>query len=117
VSYGSFYINGLQTGTPSGGQQSLGPFAIAFGDVIDTQTWTVNTSSTIPVPATALGVWIVPPTGSTVALSMKTVSGDTGIYIDPGQPTFINFDVTTPHLPSNLYLVSASSVAVVVQFV
>lgn len=43
--------------------------------------------NSIPVPAAALGVLIVPPPGSTTALTLKGVTGDTGIPIDPGNST------------------------------
>lgn len=118
MSFGSFYISGLQTGIPSGGQQSLGPFTIAFSDTADTQTLICNTTLTVPVPPSALGVWIIPPlvTG-TFSLSVRTVPGDSGIYIAPDGPTYINFDAITPNIPANLYFNSGGSVPVTVQFV
>ena len=54
MTYGAFYVSGLQTGTSSGGQQSLGPFAIPFADVVDTQTLSLTSASTttVAVPST-----------------------------------------------------------------
>ena len=119
LSFGSFYVSGLQTGTPSGGQQSLGPFAIAaFSDTNDTQSVVVNTTATVNVPASALGVWIIPPLSTgTVSLSVRTVIGDTGIFIAPDSPTYLAFDEITPNIPAELYLVSGGNVTVTIQFV
>lgn len=43
--------------------------------------------NSIAVPATALGVTIVPPPGSAVTLTLKGITGDTGIPIDPANST------------------------------
>lgn len=118
MSFGSFYVTGLQTGTPNGGQQSLGPFAVAFSDTNDTQTYVVDTTQTVPVPSSALGVWIIPPLSTgTFSLSVRTVPGDTGIFIAPDSPTYIAFDEVTPNIPSDLFLVSGGSTLVTIQFV
>jgi hypothetical protein len=117
LTFGALYMNGIQQALPGEGIQGIGPFAVPCSGVQDTQTVTVNTSSTIAIPATAQGVIITPPAGSTVHLTQKTNSGDTGTRINPGGPTFLNFDLVNTAVPSNLYLVSASSVAVVVQFI
>jgi hypothetical protein len=116
MSYGTFQVAGVQSGTPSGGTQSLGPFAIAFGPVVNTELETVNTTVTIPVPSNALGVWVIPPIGNTTpTLAWSTTSSGSVMNIAPGSPSYWAFD--TAHLPANLYLVSGSSVNVVVQFV
>lgn len=47
--------------------------------------------NSIPVPATALGVTIVPPPGSTNGKTLKGVTGDTGVPIDPANPTMLKF--------------------------
>lgn len=112
---GALYLSGIQQALPGAGIQGIGPFAIPCSGKQDTVTVTVNTTSTIAVPLASAGALIIPPTGSTVALTMKTVNGDTGMRINPGLPTFYDFDSAA--VPSNLFLVSASSVAVVVQFI
>ncbi|MGA9527150.1 MAG: hypothetical protein WBS24_03430 [Terriglobales bacterium] len=115
MSNGFFSIQGQQTGTAQGSRVPLGPFNVPFGDVTDIQTVTVNTTATIAVPAGALGVAITPPIGNTTpSLKFKTVSGDQGTFIGPGQPTVIEFDPA--NLPADVYLVSGGSVVVVVQF-
>jgi hypothetical protein len=112
--FGALYINGVQTGLPSGGPQGIGPFAVPASGVQDTNAWTVNTATTVPVPPLAAGVLLVPPVGGSVAWSFKTISGDTGTHLDKALPTFINFD--SSNMPANIYLTSAGSVVVVVQF-
>jgi hypothetical protein len=39
--------------------------------------------NSIPVPATALGVLIVPPAGSTNGKTLKGITGDTGVAVAP----------------------------------
>lgn len=115
MSYGFFSIQGQQINTQQGGRQPLGSFTVPFGSVVDVQTITVDTTATIPVPAGALGVAIIPPAGNTTpSLKFKTVSGDSGTFIAPGVPSVIEFD--PDNLPANIYLMSGGSVSVVVQF-
>jgi hypothetical protein len=75
----------------------------------------VNTTATVAVPADTLGVAIIPPIGnSSPSLKVKTLSSDSGIFLAPGQPTLISFD--PDNMPSDIYLVSGSSVTVQIQF-
>lgn len=111
MTYGTWQLAGVQSGTGSGGEVYLGPYAVAFGSAQKSIPFVVNTTATVPVPTGALGVCIVPPIGNTTpSLSVKTVSGDTGIRIAPGGPTLIEFDSAA--VPSNIYLVSGSNVTV-----
>ena len=115
MSLNSLVITGQQSGLPGGGVQGIGPFSVACSGVQDTNSWTVNTSATVPVPTTAAGALLIPPAGGTVAWSFKTTVGDTGIHGDQTTPTFLNFDAANQ--PANIYLTSASSVIIVVQFI
>ena len=47
--------------------------------------------NSIPVPAAAIGVTIVPPLGSTTTKTLKGVTGDQGIPIDPAGQTKLDF--------------------------
>ena len=47
--------------------------------------------NSIPVPAAALGVVIVPPPGSANTKTLKGITGDTGIPIDPAHSTKLTF--------------------------
>ena len=122
MSLNSLVITGQQSSLPGGGVQGIGPFSIACSGVQDSQEWVVNTTATIPVPtiaagyaANAAGVLLIPPAGGSVAWRYKTVSGDTGTYGNQTTPTFLNFDFN--NMPTNVYLTSASSVIITVQFV
>lgn len=116
MSNGFFSIAGTQTAAPNEGSQILGPFSVNFSAVIAIVPVTVNTSATVPVPAGAHGVFVIPPLGNlTPTLVYKTTSGDTGLRINPGNVTYHDFDLAA--VPANVYLVSGSSVPVVLQFV
>lgn len=117
MTFGTFQIAGVQSGTGAGGEIQLGPYAIAFGPVAQQQQVVVNTTATIPVPATSLGVCVVPPIGNTTpTLEWSTVSGANAAnnFINPGGPSIWEWD--SAHVPANLYLVSGSSVTVQVTF-
>lgn len=116
MTYGTWQLAGFQNSTPQGGEQSLGPFAIAFGPVTFSTPVLVNTTATVAMPANAAGVCIIPPIGNTtpsLEFSFVSYANAAGNYIDPGQPTLIQFD--SAHQPANLYLVSGGSVTVTVQ--
>lgn len=52
----------------------------------------VSGANTITPPAggsTPVGVMIIPPLGNVVALTLKGVTGDTGVLLHPTDPTFI----------------------------
>jgi hypothetical protein len=118
VSNGFFQLAGVQNATAAGGAGYLGPYAIAFGPVIDIQAVVVNTTATVPVPTGALGVCVTAPIGnSTPTLQWSTVSlanAQAGNYIAPGVPSLWEFDPA--HRPSNIYLSSGGNVTVQVQF-
>jgi hypothetical protein len=120
VTYGYFSVSGAQTGTAAVGRQTIGPFNVPFGDISEVVTDTLSAgTTTIAVPTGALGVAVIPPIGSPpagVTLKIKTVSGDSGIYISTSQPTIIEFDSTNSEVPANVYLVASGSITVAVQF-
>jgi hypothetical protein len=47
--------------------------------------------NSVTVPATALGVVIVPPSGNASSITLKGVTGDTGIPINPNAPTMLSW--------------------------
>ena len=51
--------------------------------------------NTIAIPAKAAGVRIEPPAGSVNPKVLKGVAGDTGVVIDPAQPTTWMFTPTS----------------------
>lgn len=48
-----------------------------------------------PPPASPKAVTIVPPTGNVVTITLKGISGDTGILLHPTDPTTIALGSTT----------------------
>lgn len=47
--------------------------------------------NSIPVPASATGVTVIPPPGSVITKQLKGITGDTGIALSPSNPTFLSF--------------------------
>jgi len=72
------------TGSGYGGQ---GPFySQTFTNASGTPPGSIATANgfvAVPIPATALGVVVVPPAGSALVKTYKGVTGDTGIPTDP----------------------------------
>lgn len=78
--------------------------------VIDTQLYNANSVCTVqlltvsgfkdinptncPTFATSGGVFIVPPTGNTNTITLKGVTGDTGIPLNVSAPTFVCLPTT-----------------------
>lgn len=46
-------------------------------------------ANTITVPSDAVGVTILPPSGNTIGVTLKGISGDTGVPLHPTDPTSI----------------------------
>ena len=67
-----------------------------------------NGVNTISINAKAGAVLIIPPSASAVALTLKGVSGDTGIGISPKAPTLISFPSTPP---ANIVITAGGTVA------
>lgn len=119
--FGALYIQGQQLNLPGGGPQSVGPFALPASGVQSIVTVPVaNDSNDVAVPTLAAGyaydatgVVIIPPTGGTVPVQIALVINQY-FYINPEYPSFIAFDPN--NMPSNLYVKSTGTVAVVAQF-
>lgn len=91
-------IQGTVTSLPSGNSKQLGPVTItnanSLGSITDTTLGSGANTITIP-STTAIGVLITPPTGNTVALTLKGVAGDTGVAMHLTNPTFFSFPAGT----------------------
>lgn len=48
-----------------------------------------NGFNTVSVPAGVIGVLIKPPPTSAIALTLKGITGDTGVPISPSTPTYL----------------------------
>jgi hypothetical protein len=121
VTTGYFSIQGYQLNTSTSQRTNLGPFNVPFSGVTDITELTLPTgTTTIGVPGGSNGVAIIPPIGSPpvgVTMKFKTVSGDSGTFISTAEPFLMQWDVTTPNVPANIYLVVAGgSILTVIQF-
>jgi len=59
----------------------------------------VSGANTITLPtggSTVVGATIIPPAGNTQTLTLKGITGDTGIVLHKTDPTSISFDTTPP---------------------
>jgi hypothetical protein len=63
-------------------------------------------ANTISVPSWAVGVLIEPAPTNTIALTLKGVTGDTGVGLSPTNPTLISF----PASPPSTFVVTAATV-------
>lgn len=94
---GSFQITSTAFAIQSGTKQ-IGPLTITgtatLGEVHDFTPATG--ANTVTVPTTATAVIIVPATSNTATLTIKGVTGDTGVAISKVNPTVLSFDATPP---------------------
>lgn len=94
---GALTITGTQTGSPEGGTRNIGPFTITPGTSgVVTEVNLVSGANTITVPTNAAGCIIQPPSANTIALTLKGVTGDTGIALSLTGPTLMTFPATPP---------------------
>lgn len=56
---------------------------------------TINATACPALPS-AGGVWFIPPAANIATVTLKGVSGDTGLALSPSLPTFIPFAATPP---------------------
>lgn len=66
-----------------------------------------NNTITLP-PATPVAATIIPPEGNEETLTLKGISGDTGIRLHPTDPTVLTFDPDA--LPANFILVAGDDI-------
>lgn len=96
------------------GSLSVGPINITGN--IAPQLSLVNLASgfnSITVPSGAIGVIITPPTTNAVALTLKGVTGDTGISIPAAATSLVTFGTT----PSTIGITAASATTGNTQFI
>jgi hypothetical protein len=82
------------TGTFQGGTFNIGPLIIAsaFASLqVNSITFASGTFVSTTGPAGAYGVLIEPPAANLIQLTLKGITGDTGIPISPNLPTLIPF--------------------------
>lgn len=57
---------------------------------VTTQVFTGGSFAAVTVPTGATGVFIIPPTNNNGAITLKGVTGDTGIGLDQVNPSYIS---------------------------
>jgi hypothetical protein len=95
---GSVTLQGLLTGTTAG-TQYIGPYTLtpnAAGNFAVTELTLASGANTIAVPTWAEFCVIVPPPTNAVALTLKGVTGDTGIPLSLTVPSELAFPATPP---------------------
>jgi|SRR5271155_2202946 hypothetical protein len=103
------------TGTYQGGTFTLGPLTIAsvFTSLqVNSLTFGSATFITTSSPAGSYGVLIEPPSSNLIVLTLKGITGDTGIAIASNLPTLIPFAV--PASANAIGLASANAIIGVV---
>ena len=102
-------------GSYQGGTFQLAPATIssAFNSLaVNSLTFSGATFLSTVGPAGATGVLIEPPTGNLIQLTLKGVTGDTGIPISANAPTLIPF--FNPAVANTVGLTSAGAISGVV---
>ena len=90
-------ISGTITGTLSGTESLAASVSIASGVVPQTTQVTLgNGANTVTVPANANGFLFTPASGNSQTLTLKGVSGDTGIALHPTNPLLLFFPASPP---------------------
>lgn len=65
-------------------------------------------NNTITLPATPVSATIIPPTDNTETITLKGISGDTGLKLSPTDPTVLAFDPN--NLPASFLLVAGDTI-------
>jgi hypothetical protein len=105
---GQVLISGQLTGTAAASVINVGPFTIAGNAANNFQVTNVTLASganTITVPSWAVGCIINPSVTNTTGMTLKGVTGDTGVPLDPSGPTLLNF----PSSPGASFVLTAAS--------
>jgi hypothetical protein len=90
---GSVNIGGVLPGTTAG-TQYIGPYTLVPNTASNfavTEVTLASGANTITVPSWALMCLIVPPTANSQTLTLKGVTGDTGIAISETLPSLLSF--------------------------
>jgi hypothetical protein len=70
-------------------------------------------ANTITCPTGAVGFTIIPPSGGSTSLTLKGVSGDTGISLSPSLPSHI----TVGTLPANIVITTGGTVSITIVWI
>jgi hypothetical protein len=123
--YGTWAIQGIQSGLPGGGGSILGPILIPFSDCQNVTNfyfpdaalavfYIPGSSEDDPGLPTPNGLWIIPSGGSGTTLEL-TLGGGSPFNISPVNPTFLSFD--PDHLETTFSLTAGAAMTVALQYV
>ena len=104
---GQLLISGQLTGTPLG-TINIGPFTLtgnAASNLQINQITFASGANTIAIPTWAKGMLIEPNTINAVALTLKGITGDTGVTLSPTTPTLVTF----PASPQANFVITAGA--------
>jgi hypothetical protein len=85
----SLTLSGTISGLPGGSETISLSLTNSSASGAATFTTLASGFNTINVPSGSLWVIIVPPSGNTTSLTLKGITGDTGIVLHPSQPSLI----------------------------
>ncbi len=120
---GNLTVSGTQTGgelVPAPAFRQLGPFEIPMGtsdDVIDLSLASGANTITVPTLPSPNGCIIIPPGSAGPTLTLKGVTGDTGVPMSNTYPTVLNWGAG--NAPANFVITASTSystAALVVNF-
>lgn len=86
---GSWRIYGSVTGLASGTRAVDVSITVGASGIDGTQAYTVNGFQAFTVPSGAAAVLIIPDSANAQTLTLKGVTGDTGIALSKTQPTVV----------------------------
>src|SRR5260221_5816648 len=86
---GNLSIQGQQTAV-AGGAVNIGPFSVPLSAIQQSQQITSSTTTTVTAPSGAAGVLIAPLNLTAGTITVKGVTGDTGVGVSNSQPTFMS---------------------------
>ena len=90
-------INVLKTGLLTGGTESAASGALVNASASDSHTvqaFSANTFAAVTVPTGSTGVLIMPPAANAGTITVKGITGDTGINLHKTNPTFLSLDTS-----------------------
>jgi hypothetical protein len=108
---GAINIAGTLTNLAQGSVTVAPPALIpnASNNYAETAVTLASGANTITVPSWAVGCLITPPTNNTQTITLKGVTGDTGVAISETAPTLLSF--TTP--PASFVLTAGGATSAV----
>lgn len=117
MSSGVITVSGSVTSLPQGAW-TVGPFTLtpnASGNYVQTEITLASGANTITVPSWAAMVIIVPPSNNTQTLTLKGVTGDTGVPISETAPTLLSFTAAT--IPANFVITAGGATSAITNII